>query len=625
MDKQSGLFYKQGFSLKLNRDTDPNFIYFDYDTRESALNMSVQHFHNHHEIFIPFEQSTAHVIDGRYWRLDRYDMCFLRPRLLHMSVYPKIDTPQRRLIINFSLANGIPGLEHYYKKLYRVFQADPPILRLPPDRLGSVHEVLNSIFQIGLDKSPGWEVAFWGRFMEFLWLANRNLEFNCYSPEEAVESTEQKIWQVTDYINQNYSGELSLEVTARRFDISPYYLSHSFKEVTGSTFVGFVQQVRVRNALQKLAYSDDWVGDVMADCGFTSASQFNRVFRKYLGMSPSDFRKSGRGKKEALMSTLSPENSESAPANLAPRFGISARKKKSAGVVHKIGVDAKDFGPMLPAVLRARIEAEGAETIQLSIPDCFPGMSYSKLNMRQLGTIKESNFDIAALECDIDLSSGDDEKWNADLNEFSNALRIAAELGAGCVSTGVGRGKPGRVAEALDRLLPIASSYGVPIAVLVAAHGPVATVDDAEKLLKSYRSPYLKIIFDPVAMLGGDMRSNTGYFFENAISRLEKWFAAVYLSDRLDGDPAIPGQGEMGKTLPYIARLLNTEVPVILVGAEPSWMASGLSFARKTFGGQGQRQRGGQNSGRDQDGHGGPVAEGLDGEAEDGVEGDVGD
>ena len=63
--------------------------------------------------------------------------------------------------------------------------------------------------------------------------------------------------------------------------------------LTGSVAVTFRQMTRVRNAQQLLLYTDMKIADITAHCGFTSFSQFNRVFNKFCHTSPSQFRLNG--------------------------------------------------------------------------------------------------------------------------------------------------------------------------------------------------------------------------------------------------------------------------------------------------------------------------------------------
>jgi AraC-like DNA-binding protein len=102
---------------------------------------------------------------------------------------------------------------------------------------------------------------------------------------------EKKIYSVAGYIHSHYPEEISLEELADRFCISSSYLSHQFKNVTGFTVTDYIQMTRVRNVQALLINTSIPITEVSAPCGFNSFSQFNRVFRKHIGISPSLYRK----------------------------------------------------------------------------------------------------------------------------------------------------------------------------------------------------------------------------------------------------------------------------------------------------------------------------------------------
>lgn len=78
---------------------------------------------------------------------------------------------------------------------------------------------------------------------------------------------------------------------AQKFFISSYYLSHQFKDVTGFTLTDYIQMTKVRNVQAMLINTSIPITEAALNCGFNSFSQFNRVFRKHIGLSPSQYRK----------------------------------------------------------------------------------------------------------------------------------------------------------------------------------------------------------------------------------------------------------------------------------------------------------------------------------------------
>ncbi|AIQ44662.1 AraC family transcriptional regulator [Paenibacillus sp. FSL R7-0273] len=287
---ENGLLYEQGFSVNINTPGDPLFYYFDYDERSHNINMEFQHDHDFYEIHILMDSRATHVIDGKIHALRQYDIVLLRPYLLHMTQYP-VGPPHKRLIINFAMPANISGLENAYKSMLLPFAEEIPIYRLTGEPRSAVFDPLNAIFTLSHSSSPLNPVLVHTLFQQFLCTLSQQQDKNSYVLEEAGSANAQKIYSITAYIHSNYSSELSLDSISRAFFISPYYLSHQFRIVTGSTLTEYIQTTRVRKAQHLLVHTRHKISGIAEQCGFTSFSQFNRIFNKLSGMSPSAFRK----------------------------------------------------------------------------------------------------------------------------------------------------------------------------------------------------------------------------------------------------------------------------------------------------------------------------------------------
>ncbi|WP_379145846.1 AraC family transcriptional regulator [Paenibacillus sp. sgz500992] len=287
---ESDLLYEQGYSVRINTPADPLFYYFDYDQRSHNINMEFQHFHDFYEIHILLDSRATHIIEGNVHPLQQYDIVLLRPHRLHKTQYPA-GPPHKRLIINFAVPQNIPGLETAYKNMLLPFGEEVPVYRLTGETRRAVFDPLNTIFSLSHSASPLNPVLIHSLFQQFLCALYQQRERSNYVLEEIGNSIMQKIYSITAYVHSHYNSELSLEFISREFYISPYYLSHQFKSVTGFTLTEYIQMTRVRNAQQLLIITRQKISDIAEQCGFNSFSQFNRVFNKLSGMSPSAFRK----------------------------------------------------------------------------------------------------------------------------------------------------------------------------------------------------------------------------------------------------------------------------------------------------------------------------------------------
>src|ERR1043166_7607263 len=103
-----------------------------------------------------------------------------------------------------------------------------------------------------------------------------------------------EIWKTRKFIEEHSAEQLSLSKVARAVNISPNYLSEKFKQVTGMNFVDYVTRIRFDKACRLLQDADLRISEIAFAVGFQSLSQFNRVFKKLAGRSPTLYRRRTR-------------------------------------------------------------------------------------------------------------------------------------------------------------------------------------------------------------------------------------------------------------------------------------------------------------------------------------------
>lgn len=96
--------------------------------------------------------------------------------------------------------------------------------------------------------------------------------------------------EVANYIGQHMSESITAEAIAKTLYISRPYLSRKFKEETGETLTDFILKEKTQEAKRLLRYSDKSMTAISIYLGFSSQSHFLRVFRKYTGYNPGEYR-----------------------------------------------------------------------------------------------------------------------------------------------------------------------------------------------------------------------------------------------------------------------------------------------------------------------------------------------
>lgn len=286
------LFFEQGLTIKVENEKSDFFYTIDYDLRAHDVKMDFQHYHKHHQIFLLADDNAGFVLEGEHYAINLHDIVLIKPFLLHKSEY-NIDSGARRLIITFCFSDEHSPLGSALNEVLTIFDEEMPVFRFADSIQGKLLSAINEIFTINKQPSPLQELITCNKLLEFLCIIYQNRSHNRYMQQNVTDSMVQKIYMLTSYIQSNYSQELDLDQLARRIYVSPCYLSHQFKKITGFTLINYIQTTRIRNAQHYLLYTNMRISDIAERCGFTSFSHFNRVFHKFCGKSPSDFRASG--------------------------------------------------------------------------------------------------------------------------------------------------------------------------------------------------------------------------------------------------------------------------------------------------------------------------------------------
>lgn len=96
--------------------------------------------------------------------------------------------------------------------------------------------------------------------------------------------------EVMDYIREHYPENVSLNQTAEHFAITPFYLSKLVKRHTGKSFTDYLTSYRISKAKSFIQQGELSIKEVTYAVGFNSQNYFTKVFKKYTGFTPSEFR-----------------------------------------------------------------------------------------------------------------------------------------------------------------------------------------------------------------------------------------------------------------------------------------------------------------------------------------------
>lgn len=121
-----------------------------------------------------------------------------------------------------------------------------------------------------------------------------NHQTKVHQPGDSADKIQDYVERTKQYIEVWFRKDISLVDCAQSVGISPYYLSHIFKERTGMTFVECLSRVRVSEAKRLCLETDLTLNEISEQCGYMNVTYFCKVFKRMTGMTISEFRKNSK-------------------------------------------------------------------------------------------------------------------------------------------------------------------------------------------------------------------------------------------------------------------------------------------------------------------------------------------
>ena len=112
-----------------------------------------------------------------------------------------------------------------------------------------------------------------------------------YDYEEEVRKASGLIERINAYVHEHYSEQLDRNEIAGAFHLAPEYLAKLYKKKTGVYLKDYIREYRVEQAKRLLRDKNVLVSDVAGAVGFDNFSYFSTIFRKYVGVTPNEYRR----------------------------------------------------------------------------------------------------------------------------------------------------------------------------------------------------------------------------------------------------------------------------------------------------------------------------------------------
>lgn len=253
--------------------------------------------HNHsvYELnFVENAKGVRRIVGDSQEVIGDYDLCLITsPDLEHVWEQNECHSGDIREItvqFDFSMSDETLFGRNPYASITRMMQEAKKGLSFPLQAIMKVYGMLDTLSSV---KDGFYAVQ---QFLTILYELSRcenarTLASSSYA-KVTVEDDSRRILKVKNFISKNYMDELRLSELASLAGMSSSAFSRFFKLHTGRNISEYIIDLRLGYAARMLVDTAKSISEIGFDCGFNNLSNFNRIFKKKKGCSPSEFRES---------------------------------------------------------------------------------------------------------------------------------------------------------------------------------------------------------------------------------------------------------------------------------------------------------------------------------------------
>jgi len=254
-----------------------------------------EHQHTFFEMMYLLNGECKNIVDGHEIRMEAGDVCIIPPQVEH-SIEVTTDSVLINILVRTSTFTEtfIPMLKHTnilweffneilysnnYKKYLMFHAGEDKIVR---DYVLEMYQEQRDKMCYSSNILNGLLITLFGKLLQ---RHEQDVEY----PAKYVEKYT-VIPKITSYIRKNCRS-ITLSSCAKRFHFNHQYLSSMLKKHTGKTFTVLLTDARMTEAAELLQKSERSIHEIADSLGYQDAGYFMKVFKKYYGTTPSNYRK----------------------------------------------------------------------------------------------------------------------------------------------------------------------------------------------------------------------------------------------------------------------------------------------------------------------------------------------
>lgn len=148
------------------------------------------------------------------------------------------------------------------------------------------------MYRLYQEKALGYELLVKSIFLKLIYTLVSEYRKKTVN-EEILQNSKylKKLGIITDYLEEHYNEDISLEQMAQLFGYAPTYLSRMFNKYAGINYKDYLQNVRLEHSLKELYETDHSITEVALNNGFPNEKAFSKLYKKKYNKLPNEIKK----------------------------------------------------------------------------------------------------------------------------------------------------------------------------------------------------------------------------------------------------------------------------------------------------------------------------------------------
>ena len=261
-----------------------DFLEFDELSVTQKHVMPQPHSHDYYELYFLLDGEREFFIENKMFIVPKNTLIVVPPFCIHKTE----GGPYHRININVS-----PSLLNKTENEFLLKARENIAVKITEDYRDLIVKLLtegSKIQSINIKSKKDSLLALTKTIILFLSM-QESVSLTLASSAYSMKYVSPEVLKIIYYINTHYNQPVTLKTLCDYFFMSKVSLCKKFKEVMNCSIMEYVMRIRLNKAKELLRDSSKSVEDVAFECGFSSANYFGLIFKKEIGLSPLNYKK----------------------------------------------------------------------------------------------------------------------------------------------------------------------------------------------------------------------------------------------------------------------------------------------------------------------------------------------